>query len=223
MPFPIIAPGRRFISLLPVLALLLLPPPHPLAAAEGPEPRAVVERLHETIMAVMKDGPSLGFAGRAARLSPVVREAFAFPVMTRIATGVQWAGIPVPQQQALIEAFSAYSVASYAANFARSEGERFETKGERPAGGGGVIVETKLILPQGDPVSLNYLMRDETGRWRIHDVFLSGSISELAGRRSEFASLLRLGGADGLLTGLEQKAAELARPRASAVSAPAGK
>jgi phospholipid transport system substrate-binding protein len=37
------------------------------------------------------------------------------------------------------------------------------------------------------------------------DVYLSGTISELATRRSEFAAVLRQDGADGLVRALEQR------------------
>jgi phospholipid transport system substrate-binding protein len=45
------------------------------------------------------------------------------------------------------------------------------------------------------------------GNWRIIDVYLSGTVSELASRRSEFAAVLQRDGADGLVHLLEQRAA----------------
>ena len=43
----------------------------------------------------------------------------------------------------------------------------------------------------------------------IRDIYLSGSISELATRRSDFAATLRSGGIDGLIALLNKKADEL--------------
>jgi len=38
-----------------------------------------------------------------------------------------------------------------------------------------------------DPIELDYLMQTRiTGGWLIHRVYLSGTVSELATRRSEF-------------------------------------
>jgi phospholipid transport system substrate-binding protein len=58
-------------------------------------------------------------------------------------------------------------------------------------------------------VTLNYLMRQNGDKWQIIDVFLSGTISELATRRSEFTSVIRRDGAQGLLQLLDRRVAEL--------------
>jgi phospholipid transport system substrate-binding protein len=64
-------------------------------------------------------------------------------------------------------------------------------------------------------VTLNYLMRQGDGKWQIIDVYLSGTISELATRRSEFTSVIRRDGAQGLLQLLDRRVAELKTAKAS--------
>jgi phospholipid transport system substrate-binding protein len=54
-------------------------------------------------------------------------------------------------------------------------------------------------------VTINYLMRDDDGAWQIADVYLDGTISQLATQRSEFHSILRRKGVDGLIATLKQK------------------
>jgi phospholipid transport system substrate-binding protein len=49
------------------------------------------------------------------------------------------------------------------------------------------------------------MRRAAGGAWRVIDVYLSGTISELAARRSEFAGVLQSSGAAGLVTVLEQR------------------
>ncbi|MEM7025727.1 MAG: ABC transporter substrate-binding protein, partial [Pseudomonadota bacterium] len=58
-----------------------------------------------------------------------------------------------------------------------------------------IVVETQLLRPSDKPVALNYVMRDQDGAWRIVDVLLDGKFSELARQKSEFAAVLRRGGA----------------------------
>jgi len=58
-------------------------------------------------------------------------------------------------------------------------------------------------------VQLNYLMREGEGGWQILDVFLKGTISELATRRSEFSTVLRRDGAPALVQLIENRAADL--------------
>ena len=52
-------------------------------------------------------------------------------------------------------------------------------------------------------------MRPSGGGWKVTDVYLSGTISELATRRSEFGGVLQQSGADGLVKLLDQRTAAL--------------
>ena len=206
-------PASRFVPLFAGLAVIfaLLTAPQ-ITAAETGTASAVVGGFYDTLLATMKDGPALKFAGRVERLSPTITTAFDLATMTRIAAGAQWPAIKPDEQKQLVESFSRFSVASYAANFDSWSGERFEVlkEGPAPGSGGGVIVETKLVPKNGDPVQLNYLLRPGSGGLRIIDVFVNGTISELAARRSEFASVLSRDGAKGLNEMLESRFKELA-------------
>jgi phospholipid transport system substrate-binding protein len=54
-------------------------------------------------------------------------------------------------------------------------------------------------------------MRQSQGSWQISDVYLDGTISQLAVQRSEFNSILRREGVDGLVMALNRKADLLSR------------
>ncbi|MGE3622728.1 MAG: ABC transporter substrate-binding protein [Bdellovibrionales bacterium] len=172
----------------------------------------VVKNFYAVLTDVMKQGDKLGFSGREKKLAPAVRNAFNLPLMTRFAVGPVWQQATESEQNQLISAFSDFSVATYASRFAKYEGERFEVLGQKPASGGGVIVETRLT-PGGenaDPVALNYLLRqDDKGSWRIVDVFLDGAISELATRRSEFTSIVQRDGIPALVNSLGEKSRQM--------------
>ena len=94
-------------------------------------------------------------------------------------------------------------------------GERFETLEHVPARRGRELVRTRLVPGDTDvePVALDYLMAERGGRWRVIDIYLEGTISELALRRSEFAAVLSQGGGAALIAMLGKKAADLAKPR----------
>ena len=66
-----------------------------------------------------------------------------------------------------------------------------------------LIVHSQLQPANGDPVAFNYLMRNVGGDWKAEDVYLDGTISQLAVRRSEFTAILSSEGPDGLLTKLK--------------------
>jgi phospholipid transport system substrate-binding protein len=182
------------------------------AASAGGTPTGVVESFYAVLLEVMKQAGSLGFDGRYRRLQPAVEAAFDLPLMIRLAIGPPWNALTDSQRDRLLEAFRRFTISTYAGRFDGYDGERFETRGEAPAQNGAVLVQTRLVPTSGDPVELNYLLHQADGGWRIIDVFLSGTISELATRRAEFTSVLRRDGADGLVTLIERKVAEL-KPR----------
>jgi len=49
-------------------------------------------------------------------------------------------------------------------------------------------------------------MRRNGESWLISDIYLDGAISEVATRRSEFATILKNDGIDGLIAALSRKA-----------------
>jgi phospholipid transport system substrate-binding protein len=177
--------------------------------AAGRAPEATISAYYDTLLATMKDGPKLGFKGRSERLAPAIRNAFDLPLMTRLMVGPQWNGLSPEQQQQLIVAFSEFSIATYASRFDDYSGERFEIDPKPMPTANGMIVHTKLVKGDGDAVQLDYLMREGENGWQIVDVYLSGTVSELATRRSEFSSVMRRGGADALLDALQKKTAQL--------------
>jgi phospholipid transport system substrate-binding protein len=179
---------------------------------EGPDPAvAQIRRFYDALLAVMKDAARLGIRGRYEKLAPAVRAAFDLPAMTRIAVGPAWNSIPPDQRAALTESFSRMTIATYANRFDGYSGERFETADASEARTTGRIVRTKLIPSKGEPITLDYLMRDSGNAWKIVDVYLMGTISELATRRSEFSAILNSGGPKALVEGLDQQMQKLMR------------
>jgi phospholipid transport system substrate-binding protein len=123
--------------------------------------------------------------------------------MTRLAIGPAWKNFSPAQQAASQEAFSRFIVAEYASQINDYSGESFvvDPQTSPTSRGGGEIVKTKLLQPGGRTVNINYLVRGG----RVIDVYLNGTISDLATRRDEFASIIASGGADGLIKRLQDR------------------
>ena len=151
----------------------------------------------------------LGLFGGVSHLDPFQRALLPGVVVADHEDEDEHDHLDEAEQQQLVSAFSDFSVATYASRFAAYDGERFEVTGQKPSAGG-VIVATKLTPKEGDPVTLDYLMKtDEAGNWRIVDVFLNGTISELATRRSEFGSIVQRDGVPALVNSLSDKAKQM--------------
>jgi phospholipid transport system substrate-binding protein len=180
------------------------------AAALAADPQGNVRGFYDTLLTTMKSGPTLGQNGRYQRLAPVVDRVFDVPFMTQLAVGPSWATLSPAQQQQLIEAFRHYIAATYAERFDSYSGQQLQVTGERPYNAN-VIVQTRIVKGDGDTTTLDYLMRQNQGSWQISDVYLDGAISQLAVQRSEFYSILRRDGVDGLVTALNRKVDLLGR------------
>jgi phospholipid transport system substrate-binding protein len=166
--------------------------------------------MYAALLAAMKGGAALGFEGRLRLLDPELRRDLNLPLMTRLVVGPPWRSLASVEKQGLVDAFSDYSIAVYASRFNAYSGEKFVVEpGTTPLANGDVIAHTRLVPADGDAVQLDYLLRRGEGGWRVIDVFLSGTISELATRRSEYSAVLRSGGAGALVRLLRQKTAEL--------------
>lgn len=196
---------RKLLAAVALLCLLAAP-----ARAESTASKTIAD-FYAALSATMKQGEQLGYQGRVQKLDPAVRAAFNLPLMTKTAVGSQWAAASAQDQAAAIEAFSAFTTANYARNFAKDEGLQFIVRDEKAAPQG-TIVETSLKPKDGETITINYLLRpDDKGQPRIADVYLNGTISELAGRRAEFSGLVRQNGMPALIDSLKQKAAAMAQ------------
>ena len=199
-------------ALLLGLCCLLITPVLPAASAgDSDSPSAVVEGFHAALLDTMKNAEKLGVQGRFERLAPAMDAAFDFTTMIRVAaTRRFWNDADADQRQELLDTFRRLSIATYAAQFDGFSGQRFETVGERPGPQGTTLVATKIVDSDGSDVGLTYVLKkSDSGRWKIADVLLDDSISQLAVRRSEYSNILRASGIAGLIAELREKSEKI--------------
>jgi phospholipid transport system substrate-binding protein len=187
-----------------ILALLPLAPP----AYAGPA-SDVVAKLNVVFNGVIQNSKTLGYEGRYEKLEPALIEAYDFTEMARVTTGRYWLSFTDDQKKQVISAFRDLSIATYAARFDGSNDERFEILGEESAPAGNLRVNNQIVPASGEPIRVDYLLRKHGGNWRVIDVYLKSSVSELAMRRGEFEKILAKSGFDGLIADLNDKVAKL--------------
>ena len=210
-----IRPSRRQIVLGAVGVSLALGQKRAFAQTSSTAPEVVVREFYDALLGTMRRAKELGFAGRYAVLDPAVRKAFDLSAMTRISIGPQWRQIDPAIQAKLQSAFAEWTISTYADQFNGFDGEVFSVGATKDMPPNDKLVETTLTPKGAEPIILNYLMRNTGGEWRIIDVYLTGSISELATRRSEFTAIIKSDGAEGVVRALTKRVEDMrAKPAA---------
>ena len=191
------------------LAAHAAPPAAEPAEATNDSAVSVVESLHAGLLELMKSGGELGFQGRFDLIRPVVEDTFDLDFMGSKSVGRHWKKLTPEEQAVWLDKFTGFLAANYAGNFNTHDGEIFATLGEEPAKRNTRVVLTKLQIPSDDDVVLNYRLRETKTGWRIIDIYLKGTVSELALRRSDFASTLKDKGFPELAAAVDRKIQDL--------------
>ncbi len=139
---------------------------------------------------------------RLAAVSEAVMRTFDIAAITRLSIGPQWSKIPAERQASLQEAFGRYFVATYASQLGKATGSRFEVLPKSEQRTGGRLVRTRVIDSEGKATPVDYVVNAEG---RVVDIYLGGTVSMLAARRSEFDAALKAGGPDGLEAHLRKR------------------
>jgi len=166
-----------------------------------------IQSYYQQLLPTIQQAGRLSVRERDRRFTPAISSAFDLPTMTRLAVGPAWSSFSGAQQAAVRDAFAHFIIADYASQVSDYSGESFvvEPQTSAESRGGGEIVKTKLLQPGGRTVTINYLVRGG----RVIDVYLNGTVSDLATRRDEFASIIASGGADALIKRLHDRTQSL--------------
>lgn len=193
-----------------LVGLVILAPPVAFAAggATGGA-RATIEKFHASLLTVMKHANTTGTKARYEVLEPEIAKRFDLRLMIALATGKHWRNADKEARGRLTAAFHRFSAATYASRFSGYSGQSFETLGVTNGPRKTELVRTEIRRPEESPVSLTYVTRQGNAGWRIVDVLVDDGISELAVRRSEYRSILKTGGIEGLIGLLNRKTAAL--------------
>jgi phospholipid transport system substrate-binding protein len=198
---------RHIVASLAIALAFLLPASGFAAAGDAAATR--VDSFYTALLNTMKQAKQLGIKGRYDKLAPVLGSTYDLALMSKIAVGQNWNSLSAAEQQSIVAAFARMTTATYANRFDDFAGEQFEVLQTADQPNGDKIVKTRIVQSDGTAVQLNYLMRNTGNGWKIIDVYLNGTISELASRRAEFGAILRSGGANALVSALTKQGDKL--------------
>lgn len=176
------------------LALVLLAVAPAAAHAQASDPAAqTIDRFNATLIEAMKGGKALGVQGRYRKLEPAVAAAFDTATMARVVVGPSWSSFSASDQAAVMKAFERVITANFAHNFDDYNGEVFVI-GKVDTRLPDKLVRTQMKGKSGDPLALNWRMRQASGGgWKVVDT-LFGAVSQITAYRSDYAATVAQGG-----------------------------
>ena len=157
----------------------------------------------------MRAGRAVPFPDRFSNLGPVIDRVYDLTTVLRVSVGLRWPSFDSATRDSLMDAFRAFTIASFVANFDKYEGEKFEVLPDTRVVGVDQVVQTRIVAETGEPIRLDYVMQPSDAGWRVTDVLLDGTISRVAVQRSDFRALLAHGDAAELIASLRRKVAHL--------------
>lgn len=183
------------------------------ATADATTASASVESLHNVLIDAMKEAENLGYQGRFDLIAPAVNTYIDQEFMASKSIGRAWKKLSEEEQARWLKSFSDLTVANYAGRFKGYSGEHFTLDSEQDAPHDTKLVSTTLILPDDDDVKLNYRLHETEAGWKVVDVYLNGTVSELSLRRSEYSTTVKREGFEVLIAAIEKKLADFAEGR----------
>lgn len=189
------------------ITLILLPLAAVVSAQDfqSGTPEYVIHGLQESFIQAMQKGDKLGYHGRLELLTPVITRSHDIDTIIRSILGANWNKLDEEQQQKITETFRKLSIATYAERFNHYEEQRFEIIEQRSLPRDQVLVRSKFIQADSNPINFDYVLRQskEEG-WRIINILVDG-VSDLALKRAEYNAVLKRDGFPALIAMLEQK------------------
>ena len=118
--------------------------------------------------------------------------------------GDTWKKTNKKDQQEIVFIFQEYIAKNYFKRFKKIKNPIFDYKESRKISEKLMLIKTILLVDK-EKVLINYLLIFDKNQWRIFDVLLAGSISEIATKKSEFSGFIRDGKISPLIDALKKQ------------------
>jgi phospholipid transport system substrate-binding protein len=180
------------------------------ALAQELSPDDTVKKVTEDVLASIKSDKQLA-AGDKQKALKVAEEKVLpyidFEEATRLAVGRAWSQATPEQKKRLVSEFRNMLVRTYSNAIESYQGQTLKVL---PARGGKqdakdeATVRTQFVRAGGQPLPIEFQMRKTEKGWKVYDIAVEG-VSLVLTYRSEFDSVVKQEGIDGLIKRLTQK------------------
>ena len=141
---------------------------------------------------------------REDKFRTLLRDDFAMEKIGRFVVGGYWRQMTPEQKKKYQKLFSEWVLRTYSVRLGGYSGEHFQVVRTSNVGARDVIVHTRIEKSAGDGFNANWRVRKVDGHYKIIDIYVEG-VSMAVTQRSEFESVLRRNGIDGLISTLQSR------------------
>ena len=139
------------------------------------------------------------------KFMPIINDTYDIEKMLNMILGNAWKNSNLEEKNEISLAFAEYITKNYLKRFIKIKDVKFKIEEKKIIKNKFIMIKTTLTPNNKDAVSINYLLSNKNGRWKIFDVLLAGSVSEIATKKSEFSSFLKDGKIKNLIDALNKK------------------
>jgi phospholipid transport system substrate-binding protein len=196
-------------SILRIMSLCLFGFVAPVAA-QALAPEQLVQKVTEEVMASIKSDKQLA-AGDKQKAMKLAEEKVLpyidFEEATRLAVGRAWSQATPEQKKKLVSEFRNMLVRTYSNAIESYEGQTLKvlpSRGGKQDAKDEATVRAQFVRAGGKPLPIEFQMRKTGETWKVYDIAVEG-ISLVLTYRSEFDSVVKQEGIEGLIKRLTQK------------------
>lgn len=175
----------------------------PAHAADGPAAQ-LIEKAAAEVIELIKTTQG---AQREAGIRSVLERYFDLPYMGRAALATHWDATTPEQRDRFLKAAISAEARAYSERFGQYGGQTLTVTSVSNRPNGSFVVASKLNQSNGQPIAIQWEVRDAGQGLRITDVKIEG-VSMVMTRRSDFNSYIQNNGGkvDALISELERRA-----------------
>ena len=162
------------------------------------DPIMTVNFLHEELKKISSTNDT-----DLKNLLNVINRTYDAEKMLKMIIGKDWENQEIEKKEELIIVFKKYISKNYLKRFSKIDDVSFRNEKKEKISSELFLVRSNLIIKQ-EKISIDYLLSIKNNVWKIFDVLLDGSISEIATKKSEFRIFIKEKEIDSLIDALKK-------------------
>ena len=157
-----------------------------------------VNELHESLIKISNKTIN---SDNLAMIDDVVKNSYDLEKMGKIIIGVDWKQMDTKTQKEFINVFKRFISVNYFRRFNKINELHFEHQTVTNIKDKFKLAKV-ILTADNEKFKIDYLLGFKNEKWKIFDVLLDGSISEVATKKSDFKKIIKEEGVSGLVKNL---------------------